>query len=70
MSLAKKTKQKTFIQEKNSMMASWDDSDNSNLEIWEEEAYLCLMTNLDIEEVNVSNFCQTCKTMEIKLIIF
>lgn len=40
---------------KKSMMASWDDSNNSNLETKKEEVNLCLMTNSDTEEVDVSN---------------
>lgn len=46
-------------------MGSWDDSDNSNSETEEKEANIYLMINSDIEEVNISNFCQTWKEMEI-----
>lgn len=46
-------------------MGSWDDSDNSNSETEKKEANIYLMINSDTEEVNISNFCQTWKEMEI-----
>ncbi|XP_058783740.1 uncharacterized protein LOC131658467 [Vicia villosa] len=56
---------RNFSSKKKSMLAQWDDSENSNSEAEDEEANLCLMTNSDSEEVNTLNFCYTCKEIGI-----
>ncbi|XP_058783345.1 uncharacterized protein LOC131658028 [Vicia villosa] len=57
--------QRNFSSKKKSMLAQWDDSENSNSEAEDEEANLCLMTNSDSEEVSTPNFCYTCKEIGI-----
>ncbi|XP_058775330.1 uncharacterized protein LOC131649593 [Vicia villosa] len=58
--------QKRFVKgtpfKKKSMMASWDDSENSNSDTDEEEANLCLMTTSD-SEVSPLITCNTCHEM-------
>ncbi|XP_058741394.1 uncharacterized protein LOC131613765 [Vicia villosa] len=46
---------------KKSMLAQWDDSENSNSEAEDEEANLCLMTNSDSEEVEPKNINEALK---------
>ncbi|XP_058760598.1 uncharacterized protein LOC131633936 [Vicia villosa] len=53
--------QRNFSSKKNSMLAQWDDSENSNSETEDEEANLCLMTNSDSEEVEPKNINEALK---------
>ena len=47
------------------MPVTWDDIDDSNDGIEVEEANLCLMAKDDADEVTFSNFCLSCKKVEI-----
>lgn len=51
--------------QKRSLLATWDDADNSNEGIEDEEANLCLMAKDNTEEVIFSNSCSSCKKVEI-----
>lgn len=53
------------------MSVTWDDNDRlSHEQEKEEEVNLCLMENLKIEEVNITELCSSCEKSKYNLTIY